>query len=125
MSTGLSETGVRGLESRQKLGEMSDFCLPDSPNPGRADLKVDKNRGKCVIFVYRTLQIRGAQCYNPYPHHYRGAFAFSTGLSKSGARSLESRTKSSKIEKIFYSVTFAKNSVVSDYGQILKIVVCP
>ena len=28
--------------------------------------------------------------------------------SKSGPRSLESRTKSSKIEKIFYSVTFAK-----------------
>ena len=26
---------------------------------------------------------------------------------------------------MFYSVTFAKNSVVSDYGQILKIAVCP
>ena len=49
----------------------------------------------------------------------------STADSKSGPRSLESRTKSSKIEKIFYSVTFAKNSVVSDYGQILKIAVCP
>ena len=49
----------------------------------------------------------------------------STVAYKSGPRSLESRTKSSKIEKIFYSVTFAKNSVDSDYGHISEITVLP
>jgi len=32
----------------------------------------------------------------------------STGHFKNGVRDLESRTKSPKIEKMFYSVTFAK-----------------
>ena len=52
---------------------------------GCAAPKVDKNQDECVIFVYRSLQKWGARC----------------------AR-LESRTKSPKIEKMFYSVTFAK-----------------
>ena len=47
----------------------------------------------------------------------------STADSKFGPRGLESRTKSSKIEKMFYLVTFAKNSVVSDYGHISEITV--
>ena len=29
--------------------------------PWSAEGKVDKNRGKCLIFVYQTLQIRSAQ----------------------------------------------------------------
>ena len=58
---GWSKFGVRGLESRQKPGEMCDFCLPDTPKSRRAALKVDKNREKCVIFVYLTLQIRPAR----------------------------------------------------------------
>ena len=58
------------------------FCLPVSPNPGRAEPKVEQNRQnfeKC-----------------------------STADSKFGPRGSESRTKSSKIEKMFYSVTFVK-----------------
>ena len=45
LSTGHSEIGERGSESRQKTGEMSDFCLPASPNSARAVPKVDKKRG--------------------------------------------------------------------------------
>ena len=48
----------------------------------RATSKVDKNGGKCVIFVCR--------------------------LVETGVRGPESRTKSPKIEKMFYSVTFAR-----------------
>ena len=40
---------------------MSDFCLPDSLKPGRAEPKVDKNRWKCLIFVYLTLRNRVAR----------------------------------------------------------------
>ena len=56
MSTGPSKFGARDLENRQKTGEMPLFCLPDSPNSGRAEPKVDKNWDECVIFVYRTIQ---------------------------------------------------------------------
>gem|GEM_PF-4077410 len=31
---------------------MCDFCLPAGSNSGSAASKVDKNCGKCVIFVY-------------------------------------------------------------------------
>ena len=61
---------------------MTLFCLPDSSNPARAALKVEQNpptSEKC-----------------------------STADSKYGPLSLESRTKSSKIEKIFYSVPSSK-----------------
>ena len=86
LSTGWSKIGVRGPESRQKpvgmsdfclpsipnstraaskvdkkLGEMFDFCLPPTPNSARAASKVDKNWEKCLIFVYRLLQIRPAR----------------------------------------------------------------
>ncbi|EFZ34069.1 hypothetical protein HMPREF0542_11703 [Ligilactobacillus ruminis ATCC 25644] len=37
------------------------FCLPAGSKLGRAALKVDKNREKCVIFVYRLVQIKGAR----------------------------------------------------------------
>ena len=72
---------------------MSHFCLLDSPNPVRAVSKADKKRRKCLIFVYWTLQI--------------------------GPRGLESITKSSKIEKIFYSVPFAKTVLtqITDTSQ--------
>ena len=35
---------------------MRDFCLPDPSKPRSATPKVDKNRDKCVIFVYLTLE---------------------------------------------------------------------
>ena len=38
-----------------------DFCLPGSLKPGRAEPKVDKNRWKCLIFVYQTLRKRSAR----------------------------------------------------------------
>ena len=47
---------MRGPGSRQKPGEIFDFCLLDSPKLGCADPKVDKNWGKCVIFVYQALR---------------------------------------------------------------------
>lgn len=48
-------------KSRQKPGEMCGFCLPVGRNSGHADLKVDKNRDKCLIFVYPALRNRGAR----------------------------------------------------------------
>ena len=50
-----------GHASRQKTGGMCDFCLLAGPNSGRAILKVDKKREKRLIFVYLTLQNRGAR----------------------------------------------------------------
>ncbi|EGX98533.1 hypothetical protein ANHS_902 [Ligilactobacillus ruminis ATCC 25644] len=47
----------------------------------------------------------------------------STADSKFRARGSESRTKYPKFGKMFYSVTFAKNSVDSDYGHISEITV--
>ena len=61
---------------------MCDFCLPGSPKPGCAVLKVEQN--------LQNLE----KC--------------STAASKFRVSDIESRTKSSKIEKMFYSVTFAK-----------------
>ncbi len=52
------KNGARDLESRQKPGEMCDFCLPAGRNSVRTTSKVDKNGGKCVIFVYQALQNR-------------------------------------------------------------------
>ncbi|SFG50187.1 hypothetical protein SAMN02910432_01619 [Ligilactobacillus ruminis DSM 20403 = NBRC 102161] len=60
-STCWSKFGPRGLESRQKPGGMSDFCLPTDPKSSRAASKVDKNWGKCLIFVYRLIQNRVAR----------------------------------------------------------------
>ena len=37
---------ARGTESRQKLREMSDFCLPSTPNSARAALRVEQNHPK-------------------------------------------------------------------------------
>ena len=61
---------------------MSDFCLPDSPKPVRAVLKVEQNHPKLK--------------------------KYSTAASKFRVRGTKSRTKSPKIGKMFYSVTFAK-----------------
>ena len=61
LSTGWFKFRARGLESRQKPGEMCDFCLPSGPKLWCSDLKVDKNRGKCVNFVYRLVQNCGAR----------------------------------------------------------------
>ena len=61
MSTGHFKNGVRGPESRQKPGERCDFCLPPGRNSARVVSKVDKKRGKGVIFVYRLVKIQGAR----------------------------------------------------------------
>ena len=37
------------------------FCLPAGSKLGRATPKVDKNRVKYVIFVYRLVQIQGSR----------------------------------------------------------------
>ena len=75
-------SGGRGSESRQKTEELLLFCLPDTSKSTRAASKVEQNLQKLK------------KC--------------STAASKFSPRGLESRTKSSKIEKMFYSVTFAK-----------------
>ncbi|WP_288721152.1 hypothetical protein, partial [uncultured Ligilactobacillus sp.] len=75
-STADSKIGPRDLESRQKMGEMSDLCLPSTPNSARAASKVEQNLKKLE------------KC--------------STADSKIGPRDLESRTKSQKIGKMFY-----------------------
>jgi len=67
---------MSGPESRQKPGEMCDFCLPDTSNSGRAASKVEQNHPKLK------------KC--------------STAAFKFRVRDIESRTKSSKIEKMFY-----------------------
>mgnify|MGYP006976879862 CR=1 FL=1 len=74
--------------------EMPHFCLLSSPKLGRAVSKVDKNRGECLIFVYLTLQIRLVR-----PPKSEKCF---TAAYKFDPRCPESRTKSSKIEKMFY-----------------------
>ena len=61
---------------------MCDFCLPAGPNSGCAAPKVEQNLQK------------SEKC--------------STADSKFGPRGLESRTKSPKIGKIFYSVPSSK-----------------
>ena len=43
----------RGGKSRQKPSKMSEICLPTRPKSVRAEAKVDKNRAKCLKFVYR------------------------------------------------------------------------
>ena len=65
-----------GPQSRQKPGEMYDFCLPDSPKSVRTAPRVEQNHPKL------------RKC--------------STADSKFGSRCSESRTKSRKIEKMFY-----------------------
>ena len=99
LSTGLSEIGERGSESRTKSSKIWKNVLPLPPNSARAVPKVEQNLKKLK------------KC--------------STAASKFGPRCPESRTKSQKIGKMFYSVTFAKNSVDSDYGHISEITVLP
>ena len=78
---------------------MYDFCLPDGQNLGRAGSKVDKNRGKCVIFVDGSNSGRTA---SKVEQNLEKLEKCSTADSKFGPRCSESRTKSSKIEKMFY-----------------------
>ena len=56
-----SSADGRIIKKRSEQRGKSDFWLPDSSKTGRAEPKVDKKRGECLIFVYRTLQIRGAR----------------------------------------------------------------
>ena len=77
-----SSADGRIIKKRSEQRGKSDFWLPDSSKTGRAAPKVEQNIQKLE------------KC--------------STAASKFGPRGSESRTKSSKIEKMFYSVTFAK-----------------
>ena len=110
MSTGWSKFRARDLESRQKMGEMSLFCLPDSPKSGRAESKVDKKWGKCLFFVYWTLQIRSARSRKQTKNGGNVSF-LSTGLSKIGSRRLESRQKTGEMS--LFCLPPAPNSVRS------------
>ena len=56
LSTASPKKGARDYRSRQKSREMPGFCLPLPLKRPRATLKVDKNREKCLNFVYRCLQ---------------------------------------------------------------------
>jgi len=100
LSTGLSETGVRGLESRQKLGEMSDFCLPDSPKSGRGSESRQKP-GEMSDFCLPDSPNPGRAVSKVEQNHPK-LKKYSTAASKFRVRDIESRTKSSKIEKMFY-----------------------
>ena len=53
--------GRAALKVEQKPEEMPDFCLPAGRNSGCEASEVDKNLGKCVIFVYRLVEIQGAR----------------------------------------------------------------
>ena len=75
---------------------MSDFCLPDTSKMGCADPKVHKNRGKCVIFVYRRLKNRDAQTWK-YTKTGVNVWFLSTADSKIGVRGPESRQKPGKM----------------------------
>ena len=50
-------TGELSKSGASRRGK-PDFCLPGSLKPGRTGPKVDKNGGKCLIFVYLTLRNR-------------------------------------------------------------------
>ena len=71
-----SSADGRIIKKRSEQRGKSDFWLPDSSKTGRAVSKVEQNLQK------------SEKC--------------STAGSKSGPRDLESRTKSPKIEKMFY-----------------------
>ena len=45
---------ARRGKSRQKPSEMPESCLPTRPKSVRAEAKADKNRAKCLNFVYRA-----------------------------------------------------------------------
>ena len=76
LSTPASKSANRDPESRQKQRLSPNFCLLPRLNPSAADHKVDKKRTVLTNFVYYRIQIRPAR--------------------------LLSRTKSPKIEKMFY-----------------------
>ena len=56
-----SSADGRIIKKRCEQRGKSGFWLPDSSKTGRAAPKVGKKRGECLIFVYRTLQIRPAR----------------------------------------------------------------
>ena len=56
-----SSADGRIIKKRSEQRGKSDFWLLDSSKTGHAASTVDKKRDECVIFVYRTLRIRGAR----------------------------------------------------------------
>ena len=56
-----SSADGRIIKKRCEQRGKSGFWLPDSSKTGRAEPKVDKKRGECLIFVYHRLQIRPAR----------------------------------------------------------------
>ena len=110
MSTSRFKFRVCGLESRQKTEEMTLFCLPAGRNSGRTASKADKKRDKCVIFVYRLVEIQGAQPRKQTKNGGNVSFLSTTG-SKSGPRGLESRQKTGEMS--LFCLPPAPNSVRS------------
>ena len=53
----IAHPGPHGVKSRQKPSKMSEICLPTRPKSVRAVSKVDKNRAKCLNFVYCPLKM--------------------------------------------------------------------
>ena len=102
---------------------MPHFCLPDSPNPERAASKVEQN--------LQNLE----KCSTATPNSARAALRVeqnhpklrkcSTAAYKFGPRCPESRTKSPKFGKMFYSVTFAKAVWSQITGKFQKAPFCP
>ena len=75
---------------------MSLFCLPLPPKTGRAETKVDKNWGECLIFVYQLIQNWSARPWK-YTKNGRNDSFLSTAASKNGVRGPESRQKPGKM----------------------------
>ena len=105
---------------------MSDFCLPPTPKSARAASKVEQNLEKlrkCSTAAYKLgLDSRAALRVEQNHPKLRKC---STVAYKFDSRGLESRTKSRKIGKMFYSDTFAKAvwSQIMDKSQ--KAPFCP
>ena len=114
-----------GHASRQKTGEMCDFCLPVGSNSGCAASKVEQNiqnfekcstaaskfgargsesRQKPVRMSHFCLpdSPKSGRVVSKVEQNLKKLKKCSTTASKFGPRGSESRTKSSKIEKMFY-----------------------
>ena len=53
----IAHPGPRGGKSRQKPSKIPEFCLPTQSKSVREEAKVDKNRAKCLKFVYDPTEI--------------------------------------------------------------------
>ena len=102
MSTGWFKFRARGLESRQKTGGMSDFCLPDTSKMGCAPPKVEQNLEK----------LRKCSTRLPSPKHF--GLRLRANLRNHVLPVTE--MSGAVIEQLQCSTAFVKITVV--YGQI-------